>query len=342
MFAQNLTLTNLTMMQIAFRPAIIAIALLTIFSSADAQPENLARDSAFFRKQIPEFQRWLDHSGLGRTLHVRECEADTLLKVYLGFQYKDVDSIQNAWETLKIETERRQNQSLEALLFFRAMGCFDVDRDHLSLRIYDTYDLDKDFCFKRKIYSLEGQIKVDSISKCRGAKKDYVPIQPGDLSKFRSGQKCPPIAKRVTKAIVFEKTKAFFRERYATKTCALRRVRAEFTIDAPNLDDQELVVINLCDEIIREDQPGLCQALQYFGHDCNWKKNEKITIRLTYRKNGEGFILDLSVEGRYGAGPYETEGRRGYHDMETDFDPELSEYTKRLAHDLNRYLLEKL
>ena len=329
------------MMQLYLRAALATLGLLAALQ-ASAQAPKLARDSAFFRQQVPEYQRWLDHTGLGRTLRIRECEADTLLKVYLQFQYNDPDSIQNAWETLKIETERRQPQSLEALLFFRALGCFDVDRDHLSLRIFDTYDLDKDYCFKRKIYALHGLLTVDSTSKCRGPKKDYVPIQPGDLAKVRPGQKTPPIAKRVTKAAVFEKTKTFLTSRYAAKTCATRSVRTEFTIDAPNLDDQELVVTNLCDEIIREEQPGLCRALRYFGHDCNWKKNEKITIRLSYRKNGDGFILDLSVEGRYGAGPYETEGRRGYHDMETDFDAELSEYTKRLTRDLNQYLLEKL
>jgi len=307
-----------------------------------AQAPDLARDSAFFRKQVPEYQRWLDHTGMGRTLRIREVEADTLLKVYLQFQYNDPDSVQNAWETLKIAAERRQPQSLEALLFFRATGCFDVDRDHLSLRIYDTYDLDKNFCFKRKIYALDGRLTTDSTSKCRGFKKDYIPIHPGDLSKVRAGQKTPANAKRVSKAAVFEKTKTFFTKRYTTKTCPGRNVRTTFITDAPNLDDQELVVMNLCDEIIREEQPGLCAALHYFGHDCNWKKNEKITLRLTYRKNGDGFLLDLSVEGRYGAGPYETEGRRSYHDMETDFDAELSEYTKLLARELNLYLLEKL
>ena len=329
------------MRQLTLHVLFVACCLLAAFDAL-AQPENLAHDSTFFRQQIPEYQRWLDHTGLGRTLRIREYEADTLLKIYLQFQYSAPDSVQNAWETLRLETERRQSQTLEDLLFFRALGCFDVDRDHLSLRIYDTYDLDKDFCFKRKIYVLDGLLIVDSTSRCRGPKEDYIPIQPGDLARLRSGQKTPAIARRVTKAAVFEKTKTFLTERYAAKTCAARAVRVEFTVDAPNLDDQELVVLNLCDEIIREDQPGLCQALRYFGHDCNWKKNEKITIRLRYRRNGEGFILDLSVEGRYGSGLYETEGRRGYHDMETDFDAELSEYTKRLAQDLNQYLLKKL
>lgn len=309
---------------------------------AFSQAENLAADSAFFHGQIPEFQRWLDHTGLGATLRAREFEADTLLKLYLEFQFTDPDSVQNAWESLQLETRLRHGEDLETLLFFRALGCFDVDRDHLSLRIYDTYDLDKDFCFKRKIYYLDGLLTVDSVSRCRGPKTDYIPIQPGDLAKVRPGQKTAPIAKRVSKAAVFEKTKAFLTKRYAAKRCTGRPVRLAFTVDAPNLDDQELVVFNLCDEIIREDQPTLCQALRYFGHDCNWKKNEKITIRLRYRPNGDGFLLDLSVEGRYGSGFYETEGRRGYHDMETDFDAELSEYTKRLVRELNQYLLDNL
>lgn len=322
---------------------LVSIALLGCLrvNEAACQSSNYAQDSSFFKAQLPEFQRWLDQTGMGKTLRVREFEADTMLKLYLQFQYSDPDSVQNAWETLKIAVEQNSAQPLESILFFRAMGCFDVDRDHLSVRIYDTYDLDKDYCFKRKIYASHNIITVDSVTRCRGPVKDFIPIQPGHLQ-IRKGQKTPQNDARVSKQAVFEASKNFLRQRFASKTCAGRTVRTEFTIDAPNLDDLEFVVFNLCDEIISEQQPGFCAALQYFGHDCNWKKNEKITIRLNYRAQKPGFILDIAVEGRYGSGFYETEGRRGYHDMETDFGAELNEYAKRFKSELNAYLLKNL
>ena len=82
--------------------------------------------------------------------------------------------------------------------------------------------------------------------------------------------------------------------------------------------------------------------LQAFGYPCNWKKNEKLTIRITYTPSGNGFALELWLDGRYGSGFYEEVGRRGYKDMGTDFDEELTAYAKLLKKELNEYLLKYL
>lgn len=165
----------------------------------------------------------------------------------------------------------------------------------------------------------------------------------GDLAQLRKGQRGEPVKARVSRTAVFEKTKLFLQTKYGPKACPSRKPTLRFTVDAPNLDEQELVVHNLCDEIIQEGQPGLCEALRYFGHDCNWKKNEKIRINLRHKPVGNtGFLLEILVEGHYGSGFQETQGRRSYHDMETDFDAELTEYAKLLTKELNEYLLKNL
>lgn len=143
-----------------------------------SQTEDLSRDLGFFNGQLVEYQRWLDRTGLGTTLRVREVQADTLLKVYLEFTYADSDSAQNAWEALRQNAARRgASRTLEDLLFLRAVSCFDVDREHLSLRLYDTYNADRDFCFKRKIFAEHNQIRVDSTrGLCRKPKPSTIPI----------------------------------------------------------------------------------------------------------------------------------------------------------------------
>ena len=319
----------------------LLIVGLCIARGAEAQPQ-LAQDEPWFQSQKKEYQRWLDQSGLGQTLYVHGLKADTMVVLFLGFLQEQPDTVASAWKALSNQYRAQEGASLESLLFRRAAGCFDIDDDHLALKIYDTYDLNKDYCFKRKVVSIQGVLTVDSLSKCKAPVKDYIPIQVGDLRPLRGNAKIP-VAKRVERQKVFALTKTFLQQRYGSKVCAGRQVRTWFSSDAPNLEAQELQVWNLCDEVVKEDQPSLCAALQYFGHDCNWKKNEKLTIRLTYKATGKtGFMLDISVAGHYGSGFYETEGRRGYHDMETDFKDELTTYATQLKNDLNAYLLQKL
>lgn len=324
------------------KPKIFTI-LLFLFATftATSQPQ-LWQDDDWFQGQKKEYQRWLDTTGLGQTLYVHSLKADTMIVLFLGFNKEHPDTAVSAWRALSNQYRTQEGASLETLLFRRAAGCFDIDDDHLAIKIFDTYDGNKDYCFKRKIMSIEGILTTDSTAKCKAPIKDYIPIQVGDLRPLRGNAKIA-VSKRVERNKVFTLTKTFLQQRYGSKVCAGRQVITRFTVDAPNLENQEFQVFNLCDEIVKEDQPALCATLQYFGHDCNWKKNEKLTILLTYRAAGkEGFILDMSVAGHYGSGFYETEGRRGYHDMETDFAYELKAYAAQLKKDLNDYLLQKL
>ncbi len=321
----------------------IGTAILAITAQiATAQPD-FTKENAWIQGQKTEYQRWLDQSNLGQSLYVDAVEADTMIVLYLGFRNNhDRDTVASVWRALAQQYREKEDVVLEHFLFRRAMACFDVDEDHIALKIFDTYDPNQDYCFKRKVRSIRGIIATDSTVLCKADIRDNISISVGNLRPLRGKDKLSH-PKRVERAKVFAYTKAFLQARYGSKVCQGRTVKVVFTKDAPNYEDQEVQIINLCDEIISESQPSLCGVLQYFGHDCNWKKNEKVAIRLTYKSMGkEGFILDISVSGHYGSGFYETEGRQGYHDMDTDFGPQLRTYAQQLKNDLNNYLLQKL
>ncbi|MCK6693426.1 MAG: hypothetical protein L6Q97_15180 [Thermoanaerobaculia bacterium] len=307
-----------------------------------AQP-SLRADLDWLQSQLPVYQRWLDFEGLGPTLRAHALEADTMVVLYLGFGYADRDSAAAAWAPLKTRYDSLAGMPLEKRLLVRAAAVFDTDLDHVAVKLYDTYDYGAVECFYRGIYVAGGALRVDS-NGCRGPKTDYITITPPDLGRARPTLQARGKGKRTGRHAVLGQAKAFLEQRYGAKNCAGRRVQLAFLQDAPNLDALEAEVLNLCDEVIREGQPSLCAVLQTFGYDCNWKKNEKLHILLTYHKLGgaEGFTLDISLEGRYGSGFFETVGRRGYKDMEVDFNEELTTYLRLFKRDLNRYLLDKL
>lgn len=298
---------------------------------------DLRKDTDFFKAQLPVYQTWLDQTGLGHTLRAHSIQVDTGLVLLLDFPHISPDSATAAWRQLRSDFRRSHDETLEARLFYRAANVFDIDNDHLALQLF----AEQQGCFfYHTLYTEQNQLRADS-SSCRGPKEDNIYIQPTDLSALRKADKIP-VSRRTTKARVLTLAKTFLQNRYGAKTCARNHPRLLWTEDAPNSDRLEMEIYNLCDEIIREGQPALCRALQAFNYPCNWKKNEKLTIRISYTPSGAGFALGLWLDGRYGSGIYEDVGRRGYKDMGADFDEELTEYAKLLKKELNEYLLKYL
>jgi hypothetical protein len=235
---------------------------------------------------------------------------------------------------------RSTHQSnLEAQLYDRALSIFDVDRDHLALQVFDANYHDGCF-FYQLFYSVNNRLQADS-SNCKSPKEHNIHIPVSNLRPIRGSAKAD-IARRVAQQRVMAHCKQFLLGRYGTKTCPGRKPTLRWLEDAPNSEQLEIEVLNLCDEVVKEGQPKTCTVLSYFGYACNWKKNEKLTIRLTYAEKSPGFSLDIWIDGRYGSGFIEEVGKRGYKDMGTDFDAELTEYAKRLKKDLNDYLLKNL
>lgn len=316
-------------------PVLFMLCMTPLF----AQRNAIAGDSAYFQAQLPEYQRWLDHNKLGRQLKVHSLQIDTGLILLIGFGDTPTESVQPVWQQLRADFRRDKQAALEERLFDRALSIFDVDRDHLALQLFDANY--KEGCFFYQIFfSVENRLQADS-SNCKGPKEHTINIAPSDLRQMRSALKAD-IPRRVSQQRVLGQCKQFLLARYGAKVCQGRQPVIKWLEDAPNSERLEMEIVNLCDEIVKEGQPKTCTVLRFFGYPCNWKKNEKLVIRFTYTEKKTGFNLDIWLDGRYGSGFYEEVGRRGYKDMGTDFDEELTEYARLLKKDLNDYLLKNL
>ncbi len=145
------------------KPLLCCIVFFLCFVSVpvNAQIEDLTKDSEFFEKQKLEYQRWLDHSGLGSILQVHAIEVKPQqLSLYLAFPYEDIDSIMVAWRELKTAFEKEQALTLEQELFYKMVHLMEVRQSLANVQIYDTYDLRKEPLFSRAIYFENDSVKV--------------------------------------------------------------------------------------------------------------------------------------------------------------------------------------
>ena len=300
--------------------------------SLQAQREDLTKDRAFFLKQDTVYQQWLDYSGLGKTLRVKDVEVKSeQVSLYLAFPNENADSVTAAWAQLKQDYARlNTGLSLEQALFYKMLHLMELRQSVANVQLYDTYDTRKEPCFYRGIYVKDGALRVDS-SGCKSKRLDIY-VSPNDLRAAKKPSKAA-FQKQYTQQYVFEKIHQYAKQRYEKETCYGRHPM----VSPPQYDENRMrfEVTDLCKEVLKNaSNPTLCTFLNKYVKPCNWITREKLTFTFTYQEKDGAFQLKCELEGKVGSGYYEEVGRGGYLEMEIDFDGYLSDYADKLQYEL--------
>jgi len=292
-----------------------------------AQVEDLRKDTAFFDRQTATYQRWLDHSGFGEVLHVKDIDVkEQRLSLYLGFQFNDIDSIVRGWELLKTDFEAAHPITLEQQLFYKATSLLEVRQSRIDVQIYDTYDLRKEPLFFRAIYFEDGEVKVEASNP-----KSKIRELSFDSSDFPERGAKGDFQKDYDARRVFELIYGYATDKYGNPNCPDRKAkvvpleRSKRTL--------RFEVVDLCLEVIK-DEGVLCPILRQMGFKCNWAKRELLTFTITHIETTDGFQLNIMLYGKYGPALYENVRRGGYMNMEFDFDEELDRYADRFKEEI--------
>lgn len=309
--------------------------VLLSFSTTLAQVEDLTKDTPFFKEQSKLYQRWLDHTGLGKVIKVYdvEVEADEL-SLFLAFHKEESNYVTNVWEQLKATFDRQNPLSLEQQLFYKMCHIMEIRHSVGNVQLYDTYNLKVEPCFFRGIYFDEKKVKVEE-SSCRSEIVD-LNLRPPTL---RSNDKntVMEFQQILSKEVVYQKILQFAQKKYTQTECIDRYPEIK-TLDTDEVLHFE--VLDLCREVlIDEAQPTLCTILQTFGYDCNWVRREKLDFIIKYEPSSSGIKLNIEIDGKYGSGVYSRVRRGGYINMEIDFDEYLERYAKEFKEELKRFLL---
>lgn len=303
---------------------LLSLLLLSLLHhSASAQIEDLTKDSEFFQKQAQLYQRWLDHSGLGRLLKVHTIEVKPQeLSLYLAFPFENIDSVATAWKLLKTSYDRSHPVTLEQELFYKLVNLMEVRQSLANVQLYDTYDLRKEPLFFRGIRFVDGRVEVEESNP--KSKIEDIFLKPADFKNMKTWS-VQDFQQKYDRQTVYNKIYECARLRFERKVCDQRNPKVRL------LENQEVLrfeVVDLCREVlIDEANPTLCRILGVLGYNCNWVRREMLIFEITYRETQTGFQIKIELDGKYGSGLYETVRRGGYLSMEIDFDDYLERYS---------------
>ena len=313
----------------------LLLLFLIPFAATNAQTENLTKDEPFFKEQADLYQKWLNHSGLGKILKVHALEVNPKeLSLYLSFNTEDTDLVIAQWEQLKSDFTKQHSLSLEQQLFYKMIHLMEIRQGIGNVQLYDTYDLKLEPCFYVGIYFEDGVVRVDS-SGCK-SKVRKIAIDPSDLGNMKKVA-VADFKKQFDKTTVFNKIYNYAEKKFQKEVCQNRYPKVRLRESKENL---RFEVIDLCREVLTDAaNPTLCRLLQTIGYDCNWVKREKLDFIITYNNTPTGFELNLTIDGKYGSGYYEKVERGGYISMEIDFDEYLEVYADEFSEKLRRVIL---
>lgn len=317
-------------MKYLLRRSISLLFLIPCIHTAFAQPGDLTQDRDFFYQQSRYYQKWLNDSGIGEYLRVKEIEVkQTELSIYLEFTVEKFDSIKLAWDLLKETFEAESPLSLEQQLFYKAANLMDIRQSLLNVQIYDTYNLSKEPFFFVGIFHNGSEVKVQEEIGARSVSEEITlrPVENTDkeraLVSFRQ---------KFTQKFMFEEILKYAENRYGEIACEERYPSVE-------LIEKETIlrfeVMDLCKEVLTDEtQPTLCATLGALGYDCNWVKREMLIFTITYEEVSDGVKLTVDIDGRFGSGFYDEVRRAGYIPMDEDYKDYLERYARRFKTDL--------
>lgn len=314
---------------------LFSLLLLTLLcTSVRAQrTQDLRQDEAFFQEQARIYQKWLDKAGLSQYFRFRELDVqEKRLDLYLEFRSDNLDLIINQWNTAKEQFEDASALTLEQQLFYKATSLMEVRQGSVSVQLYDTYDLRKTPLFSRAIYFDEGSVRVEESNP--KSKIDKINLIPAAIS----GGKEVSVAdfrKQYNKAFVFSCIANFAKKRFGKDVCIDRKPEVRI------LEDQDVLrfeVLDLCKEVLKDENSTICGWLQTLGYNCNWAKRELLTFIITHENTVDGIRITVELDGKVGSGFYANVGRGGYVSMEVDRDTELENYADALAIEIRKML----
>lgn len=292
-----------------------------------AKGQDLTKDEAFFVQEAQTYQNWLDQSGIGKVLKVYTVEVEKQsLSLYLAFFTDDADQCSAQWKQLKTDFNIQKSISLEQQLFYKLITIMDVPQGMANVQLYDTYDLNKTPCFFRGIYFDENvqkvMIKEDG---CRSHSESFE-IQPTQLNGL-AGEEQTACSVPLTRSEVFTRILAWAKKRYRTTDCEGRKPEVVL------LERDAILRFraqDICLHVLQDQSnPVLCRMINKVCY-----KRERLTYTITYQKKGNGIVIGLEVDGRYGSGFYDKVGRKGYHLMDNDYLDDLIDYTQRMREEL--------
>ncbi|GAB5555551.1 MAG: hypothetical protein Sapg2KO_51420 [Saprospiraceae bacterium] len=305
---------------------------------AIAQQEDLTKDKIFFEEQAKSYNQWLQSTGLGSLLSVKEIEVESnTLSIYLAFPDEEINFVVNAWNKLKTEFELNVSMTLEQQLFYKALHYMQVEQEQMDLQLYDTYDLAKTPLFFRGIYFAEGQVKVEEDNPKSVIREVSIPKPPlTSNSNVAEVQLKQDLSKELVFRKILQQANIFYSEED-------KKVNGRIPVFRPlgELDQLRFEISDLTSEVVTDQrQSFFCSLIRRLDYPCNWSPREVLTYTISYEDKGEALALKIEIDGRLGSGVYANARRRSYISLDVEHYPQLEAYAEQMRELIYSWLIQ--
>ena len=293
------------------------------------------KELSYYQKIVPEYQAWMDNSGLGGILKADLVEIkDKELHFLIKPRFEKGDSAKIAWITLKQKYNNQNQHTLEEVLYYNALNAFKVKPERLIVEILDDYEeaclwLELSFDIeKRKI------IKRETI--CRTKNADFT-IDIADVK--NKAIKIDVKNDIKNRKQIYAAILKYAKEKYAAKH---KGTDVTFRYEPGNNESLTFMAIGLRQEVLKaEDNIWIADLLNWTFNtaDYDWRKIEVLKFTITYKKaNDKQIYIDCEIDGRYGSGYYKTTDWNKCIPMDPEFDWYLQSYTDRFRTEIYELL----
>jgi len=284
------------------------IILFILFSiSYLARSQDLRKDSAFFQKQLTEYQNWLYGTGISKILKYENMEmlSDKLI---LHFELKnDTD-----WMGLKKSYNPTNPNSISELLFSRMIHLFEVPQENAEISLSNHQDFYVNITYKNN------KLLVDEPSP-KGLVSNHliIPVVKIHLLKTQLNPDVIESNVDVVKNIIVN----YLQKYYKRKTARFSQARIKIWQDENTV---YVKVSNITKEIIYDNLIGYWELIDY-----------EIKVE---QENNEVKIY-YTLQGKYGAGIFVAPRQNDFVDMERDYKNYLDSYNNQIKSNIRSELL---
>ncbi|MEO0734473.1 MAG: hypothetical protein AAFZ52_16670 [Bacteroidota bacterium] len=273
---------------------------------------DLRTDQEFFRAELPAYQEWLDRTGPGAVLRVKDLTVRSRkLTLLLETKPEDETAAVSALNELRADFDSLNAVRLEERLFLKLLTTMEVAADRAEILLLNKPAAGKFPSLRLRIFHDGEQIVAE------GNFRNEVPHQ----------VTLPPFRLDTT-----------FRHRLATDADLAADPEVHFRINRGLLDSLRayfvprlpegfpprlvsespgvMLIRNVKAEVV---EPGFLTFLD---------PHESLDFTVDHRFTPEGIELHLIVDGKIGSGLRPPRSSRGFRDMDPEYQTELETYVR--------------
>lgn len=297
-----------------------------------SQNAILVSEQSYFENRSSQYQDWLEVSGLDQVLKVKTIRTtENNLTLFLEFHTEDPNSCWVQWTELQDHFAATSNISLQEQLFYKLVALMNVPQEYCTIKLYDTYNLEKKPCFFANISLAQGRINLQT-DRCRKRKVSFN----GNLKQLNLKQ---PVSRNFHSNLSGEVLADLFyhyaKNKFQNHYCCANDMKADIKILELTPTMIRLQVDDVKKQILAKSRgTEFCEK-----NDCESIIKEQLFFTVTFDKHSSGITMNVDVEASFGSASANPSDKTAYTYMDETFNEILRDYATEVTNDVHQIIV---